>query len=151
VYKVLAEAPDPYPLLEAAVVRPSRCSFYFSFGSSSPFVPSPCPHLILSLLVLPFLRLAAPLTHRKHPQDQTVKVSQSLELESELLRTRTENIELRKKIAELGNIEAAKRKVDGRVEVLEGKVRFSLVSFSFPFFFWWGEARMGFFAGFGVI
>ena len=96
--------------------------------------------------MLPFLCLPVTLTHRKHPQDQTVKVSQSLELESELFRTRTENIELRKKIAELGNIEAAKRKVDGRVEVLEGKVRFALFSFCFLFlFFWGGRGNNGFF------
>ena len=33
VYKVLAEAPDPYPLLEAAVVSPVQCIIDVNAGS----------------------------------------------------------------------------------------------------------------------
>ena len=38
VYKILAEAPDPYPLLDAAVVRPS------STGMSGPFTSAAGPN-----------------------------------------------------------------------------------------------------------
>ncbi|KAH9839474.1 CASP C terminal-domain-containing protein, partial [Rhodofomes roseus] len=73
VYKVLAEAPDPYPLLEAAV-------------------------------------------------DQTVKVAEARELETDLQRMRDENVELRKRLNEAASLEAAKRKADMRVEQLEQKM-----------------------------
>ncbi|KIM91916.1 hypothetical protein PILCRDRAFT_57062 [Piloderma croceum F 1598] len=73
IYKVLAEAPDPYPLLEAAV-------------------------------------------------DQTVKVAEARELESELQRLRTENVDLRKRVGEVSVLEGAKKKADAKVEVLEQKM-----------------------------
>ncbi|OCH92318.1 hypothetical protein OBBRIDRAFT_833541 [Obba rivulosa] len=73
VYKVLAEAPDPYPLLEAAV-------------------------------------------------DQTVKVAEARELESELQRMRDENAELRRKLAETSSLETARKKAEMRIEQLEQKM-----------------------------
>ncbi|KAJ7703003.1 CASP C terminal-domain-containing protein [Mycena rosella] len=73
VYKVLAEAPDPYPLLEAAV-------------------------------------------------DQTVKVAEARDLESELKRLREENIDLRKRVSDFSAVEAAKKKVELKVEQLELKM-----------------------------
>ncbi|KAK7692571.1 hypothetical protein QCA50_004201 [Cerrena zonata] len=73
VYKVFAEAPDPYPLLEAAV-------------------------------------------------DQTVKVAEARELESELLRLREENAGLRKRLNETSSLESAKKKAETRVEQLEQKM-----------------------------
>ncbi|KAI0930469.1 hypothetical protein AcW1_009144 [Taiwanofungus camphoratus] len=73
VYKVLAEAPDPYPLLEAAI-------------------------------------------------DQTVKVAEARELEVELQRVRDENVELRRRVNETSSLEAAKKKVDARIEQLEQKM-----------------------------
>lgn len=73
VYKVLAEAPDPYPLLEAAV-------------------------------------------------DQTVKVAEARDLETELQRVRAENEELRKRLNESSGLEAAKKKAETRVEQLEQKM-----------------------------
>ena len=75
VYKVLAEAPDPYPLLEAAV-------------------------------------------------DQTVKVAEARELESEVQRLKEENATLRKRLSESSSLESAKKKAESRVEQLEQKVRF---------------------------
>ncbi|GBE81022.1 CASP C terminal-domain-containing protein [Sparassis latifolia] len=73
VYKVLAEAPDPYPLLEAAI-------------------------------------------------DQTVKVAEARELETELQRVREENAELRRRINEFVPLETAKKKADARVEQLEQRM-----------------------------
>ncbi|KAI9060254.1 hypothetical protein FKP32DRAFT_1595655 [Trametes sanguinea] len=73
VYKVLAEAPDPYPLLEAAV-------------------------------------------------DQTVKVAEARELETELQRSREENADLRKRLNEVSTLESAKKKAEARVEQLEQKM-----------------------------
>ncbi|KAJ7045771.1 CASP C terminal-domain-containing protein [Mycena alexandri] len=70
VYKVLAEAPDPYPLLEAAV-------------------------------------------------DQTVKVAEARDFESELKRLREENIDLRKRVSDFAVVETAKKKADTKVEQLE--------------------------------
>ncbi|KAF8919832.1 CASP C terminal-domain-containing protein [Mucidula mucida] len=65
-YKVLAEAPDPYPLLEAAV-------------------------------------------------DQTVKIAEARDLEHELQRYREENAELKKRVSETSNIEAAKKKMEDMI------------------------------------
>ncbi|KAJ7091199.1 CASP C terminal-domain-containing protein [Mycena epipterygia] len=73
VYKVLAEAPDPYPLLEAAV-------------------------------------------------DQTVKVAEARDLESELKRLREENIDLRKRVNDFAAVETAKKKAEVKVEQLEQKM-----------------------------
>lgn len=96
VYKVLAEAPDPYPLLEAAVV----CSLLM--------YAAPVGRLLNALL---------------HSQDQTVKVAEARELEYELQRMRDENAELRRKLAETASLEAAKKKAETRIEHLEQKVR----------------------------
>ncbi|KAJ7446265.1 CASP C terminal-domain-containing protein [Mycena galericulata] len=73
VYKVMAEAPDPYPLLEAAV-------------------------------------------------DQTVKVAEARDLETELKRAREENADLRKRINEFSAVETAKKKAELKVEQLEQKM-----------------------------
>lgn len=73
VYKVLAEAPDPYPLLETAV-------------------------------------------------DQAVKVAEALEHETELKRLREENAELKKRVNEFSSVESAKKKLEVKVEQLEGKM-----------------------------
>ncbi|KZT52259.1 hypothetical protein CALCODRAFT_94114 [Calocera cornea HHB12733] len=73
VYKLLAEAPDPYPLLDVA-------------------------------------------------SDQSVKVAEARGLESEVMRLREENGELRKKVAEVNALEGAKKKADTRVEQLEEKM-----------------------------
>ncbi|KAJ7079159.1 CASP C terminal-domain-containing protein [Mycena belliarum] len=73
VYKVLAEAPDPYPLLEAAV-------------------------------------------------DQTVKVAEARDLESEVKRVREENVDLRKRVNDFSAVEAAKKKAELKVEQLELKM-----------------------------
>ncbi|KAK0461260.1 CASP C terminal-domain-containing protein [Desarmillaria tabescens] len=70
VYKVLAEAPDPYPLLEAAV-------------------------------------------------DQTVKVAEARELETELRRLHDENADLKRRVNETASIETAKKKAEAKVEQLE--------------------------------
>jgi len=91
VYKVLADAPDPYPLLEAAVVR-------FSFN----------------IWVIPpsFIGFI---------QDQTVKIAETRDLEDELQRVKAENAELHSRVSELANIDAAKRKAESRAEQLEEK------------------------------
>lgn len=73
VYKILAEAPDPYPLLEAAV-------------------------------------------------DQTVKVAEALEVETELRRLREENVDLRRRVTEFSVIETSKKKLESRVEQLDQKM-----------------------------
>ncbi|KAK0454978.1 CASP C terminal-domain-containing protein [Armillaria borealis] len=70
VYKVLAEAPDPYPLLEAAV-------------------------------------------------DQTVKVAEARELETELRRLHDENADLKRRVNETASIETAKKKAEVKAEQLE--------------------------------
>ncbi|KAG7446277.1 uncharacterized protein BT62DRAFT_931725 [Guyanagaster necrorhizus] len=70
VYKVLAEAPDPYPLLEAAV-------------------------------------------------DQTVKVAEARELETQLRRLHDENADLKRRVSETASIENVKKKAEARVEQLE--------------------------------
>ncbi|KDQ21701.1 hypothetical protein BOTBODRAFT_211241 [Botryobasidium botryosum FD-172 SS1] len=73
VYKLLAEAPDPYPLLDAAI-------------------------------------------------DQAVKVEEARLLQSELQRLREDNAELRRRVADVAALEAAKKKSDARVEILEEKM-----------------------------
>ncbi|TFK73911.1 hypothetical protein BDN72DRAFT_834236 [Pluteus cervinus] len=73
VYKVIAEAPDPYPLLEAAV-------------------------------------------------DQTAKIAEAREMETEVLRLREENAELRRRVNDMSSAEAAKKKAEMRVEQLEQKM-----------------------------
>ncbi|KAF9454053.1 hypothetical protein P691DRAFT_811847 [Macrolepiota fuliginosa MF-IS2] len=73
VYKVLAEAPDPYPLLETAV-------------------------------------------------DQAVRVAEALEHEAELKRLREENAELKKRVNDFSSVESTKKKLETKVEQLEGKM-----------------------------
>ncbi|EJU04049.1 Golgi vesicle transport-related protein [Dacryopinax primogenitus] len=73
VYKLLAEAPDPYPLLDVA-------------------------------------------------SDQSVKLAEARTLETEVARLREENADLKKKIAEAGTLEGAKKKAESRVEQLEEKM-----------------------------
>ncbi len=65
-------------------------------------------------------------THSPTPhasQDQTVKIAEARDLEHELQRYREENAELKKRVSETSNIEAAKKKVDSKLEQLEAKVR----------------------------
>jgi homeobox protein cut-like len=94
VYKLLAEAPDPYPLLDAAVVR-------------SPFASVP------------------PLTCTDpcRPQDQAVSASEAKILEAELARSREETAQLKQQLADVAGVEKEKRKLQERVEKLEGRVR----------------------------
>ncbi|GAA5979753.1 hypothetical protein JCM11641_004077 [Rhodosporidiobolus odoratus] len=73
VYKLLAEAPDPYPLLDAAV-------------------------------------------------DQTARASEAKVLEAELARTREENAHLKQQLQESSGLEKEKRKLQERVEKLEGRM-----------------------------
>lgn len=91
-YKVLAEAPDPYPLLEAALVRPQFASF------------------------------TARRAYVMDVQDQAVRAAEAGELEAEVKRLRDENAELRRRAGEVAALEAAKKKVDARAEQLEAKV-----------------------------
>lgn len=77
VYKLLADAPDPYPLLDAAV-------------------------------------------------DQTVKVAEARMLESELVRLREENGELKKSLGEASNLEEKRKKAESKVEQLEEKVGYAV-------------------------
>lgn len=72
-YKLLAEAPDPYPLLDAAV-------------------------------------------------DQTARASEAKLLESDLVRQRDENQQLKKQLADAQAIEKDKRKLQDRCDKLEAKV-----------------------------
>lgn len=64
-------------------------------------------------------------------QDQTVKVAEARELEVELQRVRDENVELRRRVNETSSLEAAKKKVDARIEQLEQKVCLMLSRKSF--------------------
>jgi homeobox protein cut-like len=52
-----------------------------------------------------------------------VKIAEIRDLDVELQRLRDENADLRKHVSEFATIEAAKKKVDVRVEQLEQKVR----------------------------
>lgn len=51
-----------------------------------------------------------------------MKISEARELDGELQRIREENMELRKKLADSANAEAASKKAEARVEALESKV-----------------------------
>ncbi|BGP17055.1 hypothetical protein JCM10213_000307 [Rhodosporidiobolus nylandii] len=73
VYKLLAEAPDPYPLLDAAV-------------------------------------------------DQTARASEAKLLEAELARAREENAQLKQQLSETSVLEKEKRKLQERVQKLEGRM-----------------------------
>jgi homeobox protein cut-like len=56
-------------------------------------------------------------------QDQTVKVAETRDLEDELQRVKEENAELQRRVSELANIDAAKKKAESRAEQLEEKAR----------------------------
>jgi homeobox protein cut-like len=51
-----------------------------------------------------------------------VKVAEAEILESEVNRLREENADLRKRAAEIPNLESAAKKAEARAELLEGKV-----------------------------
>jgi len=94
VYKLLADAPDPYPLLEAAVVSSRHIQSYLGPSSES------------------FL-----------PQDQTVKVAEAEALEAEIQKLRDENSELRRRAAEASTLEGSLKKAETKVGTLEEKVK----------------------------
>lgn len=95
VYKLLAEAPDPFPLLDAAVVsmRPiSQVSF-----------PVLMPHALL--------------------QDQTARASEAKLLETDLARSKEENAALKQQLNEAQLVEKERKKLAEKVERLESRVR----------------------------
>jgi hypothetical protein len=55
-------------------------------------------------------------------QDQTVKVAEARDLQSELERLKVENTELKKTVEESTGVEVARKKAEARVETLEAKV-----------------------------
>ena len=63
-------------------------------------------------------------------QDQTVKVAEARDLESELKRLREENVDLRKRVNDFSAVETAKKKVELKVEQLEQKVGSPISSLS---------------------
>lgn len=95
VYKLLAEAPDPFPLLDAAVVRPAVV-----------FVPV-SRHIDRS------------------QQDQTARASEAKVLEMELARSKDEIASLKQQLVESQSVEKEKKKLADKVERLEAKVRFT--------------------------
>jgi homeobox protein cut-like len=52
-----------------------------------------------------------------------VKIAETRDLEDELQRVKVENAELQRRVSELANIDAAKKKVESRAEQLEEKAR----------------------------
>ena len=54
-------------------------------------------------------------------QDQTVKVAEARDLQSELQRLKVENNELRKTVEEFASVEAARKKAEARVGTLEAE------------------------------
>jgi homeobox protein cut-like len=52
-----------------------------------------------------------------------VKIAETRDLEDELQRVKAENAELQRRVSELANIEAAKKKAESRAEQLEEKAR----------------------------
>lgn len=52
-----------------------------------------------------------------------MKVAEARDLEDELQRVTVENAELQRRISELANIDAAKKKAESRAEQLEEKAR----------------------------
>ena len=69
-----------------------------------------------------YQKLSVDRNHNVVPQDQTVKVAEARELESELQRMKEENADLRKRLSETSALEAAKKKAEARAEQLEQKV-----------------------------
>jgi hypothetical protein len=63
-------------------------------------------------------------------QDQAVKVAEAVEHEAELKRLREENADLKKRVNDFSSVESAKKKLEVKVEQLEGKVRYSLSGMS---------------------
>ena len=76
----------------------------------------PSVHAVLRVLVF-----------TEAPQDQTVKVAEARDLETDLQRVREENAELRKRLNEVSSLESAKKKADSRIEQLEQKVYTSVM------------------------
>jgi homeobox protein cut-like len=58
-----------------------------------------------------------------------VKIAETRDLEDELQRVKADNIELQRRVSELANLEASKKKAESRAEQLEEKVRVYLVLF----------------------
>jgi homeobox protein cut-like len=52
-----------------------------------------------------------------------VKIAETRDLEDELQRVKAENAELQRRVSELANIDAAKKKAESRAEQLEEKAR----------------------------
>jgi homeobox protein cut-like len=50
-----------------------------------------------------------------------VKIAEARDLQDELQRVKAENAELQRRVAEFANVEAAKKKAEGRAEQLEEK------------------------------
>jgi uncharacterized coiled-coil protein SlyX len=96
VYKLLAEAPDPFPLLDAAVVRFQLARFRAA-------------------------SLADPRTY----QDQTARASEARVLESELSRQKEEVAQLKQQLAESQSVEKERKKLADKVDKLESKVAYS--------------------------
>lgn len=57
-----------------------------------------------------------------------MKIAETRDLEEEVQRLRNENVDLKKRASELGNIETARKKAELRADQLEEKVRICLVS-----------------------
>lgn len=52
-----------------------------------------------------------------------MKIAETRDLEDELQRVKAENAELQRRVSELANIDAAKKKAESRAEQLEEKAR----------------------------
>lgn len=98
-YKVLAEAPDPYPILEGALV---------------------C-HDLLSVEAMYFKGRSLTI-----PQDQIINAPLSPEHELELKTLRAENAELKRRVSEISTLESAKRRAEERAEGLEKRMEESI-------------------------
>ena len=86
VYKVLAEAPDPYPLLEAAVVS------------------------LIQRIIKVYIDTALLAT-----QDQTVKATEVRDLQAEVQRLRDDNADLRKRNGELAKAGTRVEQLESKV------------------------------------
>jgi hypothetical protein len=71
--------------------------------------------------VITFLFILTP----THLQDQLVTSTASKDLEVEISRLQTENADLKRKVADFGVVESAKKRAEDKIEVLEKKVRIS--------------------------
>ncbi len=52
-----------------------------------------------------------------------MKIAETRDLEDELQRVKAENVELQRRVSELANMDAAKKKAESRAEQLEEKAR----------------------------